>query len=640
MSIAFNDESQLFPPCRKNMEQLGLFIFGQPGKLIVELSVIGFLMGTCVAFFVVIGDLSPLIVSKIFNLQHYDHDSVRKFLIILITVTTIVPLSLQKSIESLAFVCKASIGFYLCLTLKIVAESLTTFESDEHWTTNLQLWQPSGIIQCIPIFSMAMSCQMQLFEVYEPGSFDMIRRTVNTATFICCAVYCVIGFFGYIAFSGETLSGNVLMNLRPSFVNDAITFGFILSIACSFPLVIFPCRHAIGSFLHRTHLSSEFSSYVPESKYHPITFFIIFSTMLLGIMTPSVEVIISLVGSTIGIVVCVIFPATCFVKIMKRDSIEKRVAQAMIIGGFLIMILGTYSNLSAFGNSNSGAHLENRIIDKLMEHPRDIGRLKEEPVKEELEALKPPEVKVVDVKLSDDVIKKDEQEILAEKKSDLKEVQKELQEKNEEIQELMESKDHLERKMEIVMQKFEEIADKVDKIEKKAADDNNVVGKSLPKKSPNSSMELDNELKNLVKDIKLAENDVKDKVAEKKLEIPIEIAKLPEVKANNLTITMKNSSNIPAEPQKAAIDPIVQMMRNIEPQPAAERIANNDVKSNLTAIPAQPAPVNKDIKPAIDEETKNEMRRKRDLKNVNEKLNTSKVQSPAKRDLRSIRTET
>lgn len=618
------------------MEQLGFFIFGQPGKLIVELSVIGFLMGTCVAFFVVIGDLSPLIISKIFNLQHYNHDAVRKFLIILITITTIVPLSLQKSIESLAFVCKASIGFYLCLTMKIVFESFTTFESDENWTTNLELWQPAGIIQCIPIFSMAMSCQMQLFEVYQPGSFDMIRRSVNTATMICCVVYCIIGFFGYIAFSSETLSGNVLMNLRPSFVNDAIIFGFILSIACSFPLVIFPCRNAIASLLHKSNLSSEFSTYVPESKYHPITFFIIFSTMLLGILTPSVEVIISLVGSTIGIVVCVIFPATCFVTIMKRNSLEKRFAQAMIIAGFLIMVLGTYSNLEAIHNSHSSAHLENRIIEKLVEHPRDIGI-----VKEQKNSPPPP---VVEVKLSEDVIKKEEQEILAENKPDLKEVQKELQEKNDEIQELMESKDHLERKMEIVMQKFEEIAEKVDKIEKKTADDENAIVKVPQKSSNNSSIEKDSDLKNLLSEIKLAENDIqiKDKaVNNKNIDVPLRAADDVKKSEEKPNITNSNLPKIPPAGENIKlIDPIVQLIKSNEPQQVEKLdlkqadIKRDNISSIQNADNVKQNTGEKQKNADDDVESKNEMRRKREI-NFNDNLNDFKVHSLMNRELKS-----
>lgn len=265
------------------MEQLGFHMFGSAGKTMVELSVIGFLMGTCIAFFVVIGDLSPVIASKIVNTQSFSHDSIRKFLIIVITVVCVVPLCFQKSIESLAFVCRASIGFYVCLTLKIVFESFERFESDSNWSSSISLWNTSGVLQCLPIFSMAMSCQMQLFEVYETmgfsSSFDKIKKTVHQATSICCAVYCIVGFFGYLAFYNQKLSGNVLINFRPSLANDAITIGFILSIACSFPLVIFPCRTALGSFLHRKHFHPELASHVPESKYKPLTLFIIFSTM-------------------------------------------------------------------------------------------------------------------------------------------------------------------------------------------------------------------------------------------------------------------------------------------------------------------------------------------------------------------------
>jgi sodium-coupled neutral amino acid transporter 10 len=48
---------------------LGFHAFGSFGKTIVELCVIGYLMGTCVAFYVVIGDLSPEIMGKFINLS-------------------------------------------------------------------------------------------------------------------------------------------------------------------------------------------------------------------------------------------------------------------------------------------------------------------------------------------------------------------------------------------------------------------------------------------------------------------------------------------------------------------------------------------------------------------------------------------
>lgn len=47
-------------------------MFGPAGKFAVEVGIIGFLMGTCIAYFVVVGDLGPQIISKMFNINQSD----------------------------------------------------------------------------------------------------------------------------------------------------------------------------------------------------------------------------------------------------------------------------------------------------------------------------------------------------------------------------------------------------------------------------------------------------------------------------------------------------------------------------------------------------------------------------------------
>lgn len=57
---------------------LASYIFGPSGKLMAELCVIGYLMGTCITYFVVVGDLGPQIIAKLIDIN--GSDSLRYFI--------------------------------------------------------------------------------------------------------------------------------------------------------------------------------------------------------------------------------------------------------------------------------------------------------------------------------------------------------------------------------------------------------------------------------------------------------------------------------------------------------------------------------------------------------------------------------
>lgn len=101
---------------RRNFEFLAFHAFGRTGKFLAELFIIGFLMGTCIAFFVVVGDLGPEIVGKMIDKSPED---IRTSLLVTIGVFVILPLGLLRNVDSLSSICTATIGFYLCLVLKV-----------------------------------------------------------------------------------------------------------------------------------------------------------------------------------------------------------------------------------------------------------------------------------------------------------------------------------------------------------------------------------------------------------------------------------------------------------------------------------------------------------------------------------------
>lgn len=114
---------------------------------------------------------------------------------------------------------------------------------------------------------------------------------------------------------------------------------------------------------------SEVAHYIPEHRFRVITLAIIIPALIIGILTPSIELIIGLVGSTIGVAICIMFPATCFIKLGKRDSSELLLAKFMLVFGFFLMVLGTYANLEAFEDRTSG--LQSPVLGEHLHNPID-----------------------------------------------------------------------------------------------------------------------------------------------------------------------------------------------------------------------------------------------------------------------------
>lgn len=78
---------------------------------------------------------------------------------LVVTVICVLPLGLLKNVDSLATVCMASIGFYCCLVLTVMSAAQEHVLNGD-WVNHVYWWRWSGILQCLPIFSLSLSCQM------------------------------------------------------------------------------------------------------------------------------------------------------------------------------------------------------------------------------------------------------------------------------------------------------------------------------------------------------------------------------------------------------------------------------------------------------------------------------------------------
>ncbi|KAK0091186.1 hypothetical protein PV326_003615 [Microctonus aethiopoides] len=395
---------------RRNYELLAFHAFGPMGKVLVELLIIGFLIGTCIAFFVVIGDLGPQIIGKLLN---KNPENIKLSFLLTTATLIILPLGLLKNIESLSSICTVAIGFYLCLVLKVIMESMGQIFTGD-WYNNVNYWRPAGILQCLPIFSMALFCQTQLFEIYEsiPNvSLEKMNVVVRGALNICTLVYISVGFFGYVAFCTQSFSGNILMSFDPSMTSDVMNIGFVLSVIGSFPLVIFPCRASLNSLLfRRMYIHEVFTNYIPEIRFRCLTFTIITVSLITGLLMPNIEFVLGLVGSTIGVMICLLIPAAFFITISTKNTNERLLAQAMLFIGVWIMILGTYANIYSVESSTtkisvftekSILQMNNIQLNSNIDNKDVISKALERPINEKGKLVPSPQValeKIVEVK--------------------------------------------------------------------------------------------------------------------------------------------------------------------------------------------------------------------------------------------------
>jgi hypothetical protein len=142
------------------------------------------------------------------------------------------------------------------------------------------------------------------------------------------------------------------------------------------------------------------NSYIPETRFKCLTISIISVSLAVGLLIPNIELVLGLVGSTIGVLICVMFPAIAFICISTKSSQERLLAQALVFIGVLILVLGTYATL--YAASESGDDDRNEAISPLPDHFDIISRMTpvqvDKPAVDKIVVDKPDAVEVLKVK--------------------------------------------------------------------------------------------------------------------------------------------------------------------------------------------------------------------------------------------------